>query len=29
MHDGNLALLQDFDDYFANTIVEMASLTRE
>ncbi|MGH8609634.1 MAG: type II toxin-antitoxin system VapC family toxin [Gammaproteobacteria bacterium] len=29
MHDGNLALLQDFDDYFANIIVEMASLTRD
>ncbi|MGH8480593.1 MAG: type II toxin-antitoxin system VapC family toxin [Gammaproteobacteria bacterium] len=29
MQDGNLALLQDFDDYFANTIVEMASLTRD
>jgi uncharacterized protein len=29
MHDGNLALLQDFDDYFSNTIVEMASLIRD
>ncbi len=29
MRDGNLALLQDFDDYFANTIVEMVSLTRD
>lgn len=28
MHDGNLTLLQDFDDYFANTIVEIIPLTR-
>jgi len=29
MHDGNLTLLQDFDDYFANTIVEIVPLTRD
>jgi predicted nucleic acid-binding protein len=29
MHDGNLMLLQDFDDYFANSIAEIVSLTRE
>jgi len=29
MRDGNLALLQDFDDYFANSIAEMVSLTRD
>lgn len=29
MHDGNLILLQDFDDYFANTITELVPLTRD
>jgi predicted nucleic acid-binding protein len=29
MRDGNQALLQDFDDYFANTIVEIFPLTRD
>lgn len=29
MHDGNLTLLQDFDDYFANTIAEIVQLTRD
>jgi predicted nucleic acid-binding protein len=29
MRDGNQALLQDFDDYFANTIAEIFPLTRE
>lgn len=29
MRDGNLTLLQDFDDYFANTITEIAPLTRD
>ena len=29
LRDGKLALLQDFDDYFANTIVEVAPLTRD
>ena len=28
MHDGNLTLLQDFDDYFANTIAEVVPLPR-
>ena len=28
MRDGNQALLQDFDDYFANTIAEIFPLTR-
>lgn len=29
MRDGNLILLQDFDDYFANTIAEIVPLTRD
>ena len=29
MRDGNQALLQDFDDYFANTIAEIFPLTRD
>ncbi len=29
MRDGNQALLQDFDDYFARTIVEIVPLTRD
>ena len=29
MRDGNQALLQDFDDYFANTIAEISPLTRD
>ena len=29
MRDGNLVLLQDFDDYFANTIAEIVPLTRD
>src|SRR5262245_21701367 len=29
MRDGNQALLQDFDDYFANTIAEILPLTRD
>lgn len=29
MRDGNLTLLQDFDDYFANTIAEIVQLTRD
>ena len=29
MRDGNLTLLQDFNDYFANTIVEIVPLTRD
>ena len=29
MHDGNMTLLQDFNDYFANTIVEIVPLTRD
>lgn len=29
MHDGNLSLLQDFDDYFNNTITEIIPLTRD
>ena len=29
MRDGNLTLLQDFDDYFANSIAEMVSLIRD
>jgi predicted nucleic acid-binding protein len=29
IHDGNQALLQDFDDYFASMIVEMIPLTRD
>lgn len=29
MRDGNLTLLQDFDDYFNNTIVEIVPLTRD
>jgi uncharacterized protein len=29
MRDGNRALLQDFDDYFANTIAEIFPLTRD
>jgi uncharacterized protein len=29
MRDGNQALLQDFDNYFANTIAEIFPLTRD
>jgi uncharacterized protein len=29
MRDGNQALLQDFNDYFANTIAEIFPLTRD
>ena len=29
MRDGNQGLLQDFDDYFANTIAEIFPLTRD
>jgi uncharacterized protein len=29
MRDGNQALLQDFDDYFANSIAEIFPLTRD
>ena len=29
MRDGNLTLLQDFDDYFDNTIAEIVPLTRD
>ena len=29
MRDGNLSLLQDFDDYFNNTITEIIPLTRD
>ncbi|MEP7343464.1 MAG: PIN domain-containing protein [Acidobacteriota bacterium] len=29
MRDGNLILLRDFDDYFANTIVDLVPLTRD
>jgi len=29
MRDGNQALLQDFDDYFANTIAEIVPLSRD
>jgi uncharacterized protein len=29
MRDGNLTLLQDFDDYFSNTIAEIVPLTRD
>ena len=29
MREGNQALLQDFDDYFANSIAEMVSLIRD
>jgi uncharacterized protein len=29
MHDRNLILLQDFDDYFNNTIAEIIPLTRD
>lgn len=29
MRDGNQTLLQDFDDYFANSIIEMVSLRRD
>ncbi|NOT62182.1 MAG: type II toxin-antitoxin system VapC family toxin [Acidobacteria bacterium] len=29
LRDGNATLLKDFDDYFANTIVELVSLTRD
>jgi len=29
MRDGNLSLLRDFDDYFANTMAEMVPLTHD
>jgi predicted nucleic acid-binding protein len=29
LREGKLALLQDFDDYFANTIAEIVRLTRD
>lgn len=29
MRDGNLVLLRDFDDYFANSIAETISITRD